>query len=839
MANELDPHVSQPSLMDAHIDEATRESTLDPESHTPVPTLSYSTDAVYEMIENSPWRKAFFIDGQMRWATSNGDGIGDFVGGDHPWNFRQIGDEFYLAPKEDTGIIDSVKAENDKRVNTFLEKVVADMTSKSTDESLPRSVLLQRLTDWDAILSNYTRDGVLATDVHGYVDNDFDNTGPRLNRVTQAITRGYYSLKTRNKDPVFQRLAMQREQILMPLDTKEFASGDAADQGYDSGASDVSVDRCRESPAYPKCDVNCWLKQAYAIPGPTSRAIDQPRTISISELHDIYTPLRPGFTRILTIHPGAMKEQIRCTLEPMEILGAHDIDDNQHVEPRRYEALSYTWGDASKCHTIQLEGKDFGVSQNLYNALRNVRLPDRSRTLWIDALCINQLDNAERSEQVQYMFAIYGAATRVIVWLGCEYDDSDFVMDAMGFIGNRKNRADIMRCDHSHDCLVQLARVINGIEALTRRGWFFRTWIRQEVSAARQLIVRRGSKELPWTIFKRSVNSLSRLRDKYTASKSLFLGDESSFLNLIHPSFERSYALKFLKKDWVIGQSLLAESGDLGSIWYYHTGGMLDLLITGRAYEAKDARDKVYAILGMAEVHLSGHQRPSTSLQTTHGGNIESPVMRIDYSSSVSEVYQYTAKYLINRDRNLDVLCILPTQGRAESDDLPSWTPDWRTPLSSVGIYDNWDYISYKWGAAGFSKAEVQDQSDINHLNVKGFEVARIQKLLPLFPVELPHPPETPAGPAVTFEEGQHNRRFAQSSRGPAIVPPTARIDDAIWILLGCRMPVVLRPCTETLGKAQFEVLGPCWVSTIMFGEALEWLAELQHELEVVSVVLV
>ncbi|KAH9206220.1 heterokaryon incompatibility, partial [Leptodontidium sp. 2 PMI_412] len=146
-----------------------------------------------------------------------------------------------------------------------------------------------------------------------------------------------------------------------------------------------------------------------------------------------------------------------------------------------YEALSYTWGDATKCQTIECNGKNFGVSQNLFDALINIRLSDKRRTIWIDALCINQENDAEKSEQVRYMYAIYRAATRVIVWLGIEADDSDFTMRAMAFVGSRKNRATIMRRDHNHECLVQLARLIKGIETLTTRPWFFRSWIRQEV----------------------------------------------------------------------------------------------------------------------------------------------------------------------------------------------------------------------------------------------------------------------------------------------------------------------------------------------------------------------
>jgi hypothetical protein len=103
--------------------------------------------------------------------------------------------------------------------------------------------------------------------------------------------------------------------------------------------------------------------------------------------------------------------------------------------------------------------------------------------------------------------------------------------------------------------------------------------------------------------------------------------------------------------------------------------------------------------------------------------------MLADYSKSVSEVYQYLAKYLINRDRNLDVLCILSEYRNAQSYNLPSWTPDWRvlTTKATVGC---WDYFSTKFAAAGFTKADYQDQQEMSRLTAHGFSADVITNLL-------------------------------------------------------------------------------------------------------------
>jgi hypothetical protein len=74
-------------------------------------------------------------------------------------------------------------------------------------------------------------------------------------------------------------------------------------------------------------------------------------------------------------------------------------------------------GEMGNAQPIFCYGRTTMVQSNLYEALvRLRRLPPAD--YWIDALCINQEDLAERSEQVQMMGRIYGCAEEVVVWLG-------------------------------------------------------------------------------------------------------------------------------------------------------------------------------------------------------------------------------------------------------------------------------------------------------------------------------------------------------------------------------------------------------------------------------------
>lgn len=47
---------------------------------------------------------------------------------------------------------------------------------------------------------------------------------------------------------------------------------------------------------------------------------------------------------------------------------------------------------------------------------------------WIDAVCINQENDIEKSWQVQQMWAIFHEGQRTAAWLGLAADDSDLVL---------------------------------------------------------------------------------------------------------------------------------------------------------------------------------------------------------------------------------------------------------------------------------------------------------------------------------------------------------------------------------------------------------------------------
>jgi hypothetical protein len=55
-----------------------------------------------------------------------------------------------------------------------------------------------------------------------------------------------------------------------------------------------------------------------------------------------------------------------------------------------YEALSYVWGNRESTNRIRVDGCSFPVTENLFEALSNLRQRKEDRLLWVDAICIDQ-----------------------------------------------------------------------------------------------------------------------------------------------------------------------------------------------------------------------------------------------------------------------------------------------------------------------------------------------------------------------------------------------------------------------------------------------------------------
>jgi hypothetical protein len=133
-----------------------------------------------------------------------------------------------------------------------------------------------------------------------------------------------------------------------------------------------------------------------------------------------------------------------------------------------YEALSYVWGNQHETLPICVDEGQFAVTVNLHAALSCLRDRSFERVIWVDAVCINQKDQEERTQQVQFMAKIYSKAHRVIVWLGKEAVDTegaleDICLAASGESTGRSKKQ------------VNQQAIMN----LLQRPWFQRIWVRE------------------------------------------------------------------------------------------------------------------------------------------------------------------------------------------------------------------------------------------------------------------------------------------------------------------------------------------------------------------------
>lgn len=82
-----------------------------------------------------------------------------------------------------------------------------------------------------------------------------------------------------------------------------------------------------------------------------------------------------------------------------------------------FAAISYRWDDSER-HPMILNDRVINIGKNARDTLRYLRKVDKVMHLWIDAICINQKDNIEKSQQVSMMAEIYTLACPVYIWTG-------------------------------------------------------------------------------------------------------------------------------------------------------------------------------------------------------------------------------------------------------------------------------------------------------------------------------------------------------------------------------------------------------------------------------------
>lgn len=271
--------------------------------------------------------------------------------------------------------------------------------------------------------------------------------------------------------------------------------------------------------------------------------------------------------RLLHLNPGSETAPIVCTLSHVKL-----------SQKPRYEALSYRWGAEVPSKTLEIDNKTRHVRENLYFALKHLRHRRRPRIMWVDALCINQADEAERSHQVFRMSAIYSQARRVCVWLGLANTCAHSAFQLLKRMEMRDEiKLGIIRYPEEWYDMAQLCQ---------RRYWD-RLWIIQEVVLASKIELYCGDMHIPW-------DSLSEVLCSFHPNLGVVL-DEDSGRSMLCESFGfcgpivRSAAAALCRERRQRTKGNVLEDASLFS-----------LLSRNRRAKCTDVRDKIFGLHSFA-----------------------------------------------------------------------------------------------------------------------------------------------------------------------------------------------------------------------------------------------
>ncbi|OAL05362.1 HET-domain-containing protein, partial [Phaeosphaeriaceae sp. SRC1lsM3a] len=395
--------------------------------------------------------------------------------------------------------------------------------------------------------------------------------------------------------------------------------------------------------------------------------------------------------RLIRLLPGAWKDDIHCELV---------YDRLASVRP--YQALSYVWGSSKRAKTISLDGQSFAVTVNLESTLRHLRSRTQDTLLWIDALCINQANDSERTHQVNLMGNIYRSSQGVLVYLGdgigrhMSHIQRVLQPDAFQASDSLKDGESDRRMQETVD-IFSFVRTLSWVnhladipwlasntdnpgtdkalmyifESLRRlmhapfTPWWGRIWVVQEVILPPQVTVICGTVSAPWSIFARAASKGLHHLHHCCAKDLQHLPRD--VLNVLQDFGERVTDIDHLRKTCLeeLGHTKRSyPDSDIPELDPRHLSteqrSLTALLRRFRGRKASDPRDKVYALLSLVEP--SPHRPP----------------LMPDYSLSSAEVYTLAALESIYSSASLTVLSVDNT--RKYRQDLPSWVPDWEAP---------------------------------------------------------------------------------------------------------------------------------------------------------------
>jgi len=350
-----------------------------------------------------------------------------------------------------------------------------------------------------------------------------------------------------------------------------------------------------------------------------------------------------GEIRLLVVEPAANHgDPLVCSLLPAFL----------PLKPQ-FKALSYTWGMPGLISDIQLNGEPFPIQENAAAALRRLRHQDKTRTVWIDAICINQTDIHEKEGQLVLMRSIYEQAEQVCVWLGEPTESTEIaIQDLQSTVGMGvfstteksvinnymatltapshpfRNITNGVAWQWSTDLDLELS--MGDFRELLSRPWWSRVWIIQEAVVCGKVVFMIGGDTIAWENIERSLERIWKGRVLQQA------GAVQIFGVVVNPELyaaqdETFQLISRLRTAW--------HAGSFGTSIY-------ELLYEFRQLQCTNQRDRVFGCLGLARA----------------GGEFLD--IQPDYSSPTRDVFIKSALSIINSKGALDILnCVREWRG--------------------------------------------------------------------------------------------------------------------------------------------------------------------------------
>ncbi|OTA52434.1 HET-domain-containing protein [Hypoxylon sp. EC38] len=348
--------------------------------------------------------------------------------------------------------------------------------------------------------------------------------------------------------------------------------------------------------------------------------------------------------RLVTILPGPAHKKVKCTVESFPFI------KNEANGPK-YEALSYVWGDATITTPITLNSQPFQVTTNLEAALRVLRLKNKKRVIWVDAICINQTSIQERNQEVRRMREIYSRAEHVIVWLGPELEPG--TTTPINCVGVAKKTQDLLNtlaranpqdCDAAAIILDGTGDPIYALLMLNKffsRPWFSRIWVLQEIALAKIATIIYGDRLISWNLLVLAVDALRRLQ-----------------IGLHTHIWRMSNATRMdrVQRCWIRTRRASLEDRSQSSMYLE----LADLLWQTRFFEWTERRDRLYGILGLVREDLRNEK-----------------LLEVDYTKPVADMFLDLSIFMIRGGMIAHVLCSIASLVEG----LPSWASTWTADL--------------------------------------------------------------------------------------------------------------------------------------------------------------